>query len=128
DRLCHRQAPPDGRGQRHHRLGRQAARTHPHRPRGQDRRQRGGHPRRAAQLDRGRQSRTSGPGGGQAAGGPRRRLGPPSGSDRRRAEGAFRAHRRARGRSRRPHRRPPSPAGRRRRPAAGARAESGRRL
>ena len=49
-----------------------------------------------AELDRGRQPRPPGPGRGQAPRGPRRRLDPPSGPDRRRDQGALRPPRRAR--------------------------------
>ena len=75
------------------------------RPRREDRRQRGRHPRRPAELDGGRQPRPSGAGRGAQARGPRRRLGPPARPDRRRDEGALAAHRRARARARRGARR-----------------------
>ena len=56
-RLRARQAPSDRRGQRHDRLGREAARPDHVGPRRQDRRELGRDPRRAAELDRGRQPR-----------------------------------------------------------------------
>ena len=77
-RLCHRQAPSDGRRQRHHRVGRQAARADRGRSWREGRRQLGGHHRRAAELHRGRQSRPCCPRRRQAPRGPRRRLDPPS--------------------------------------------------
>jgi hypothetical protein len=49
-RLRDRQAPPDARGQRHRRLGRQAARPDHDRPRREDRRELRRHPRRAART------------------------------------------------------------------------------
>ena len=90
-RLCHRQAPPDARGQRDRRLGRQAARPDHGRARLEGRRQLRRHPRRPAELDRRRQPRASRPGRGPPARGPRRRLGPPARPAGRRDQGPRRA-------------------------------------
>ena len=88
-----RQAPPDGRGQRHDRLGREAARPDHGRPRREGRRQLGRDPRRAAELDRGRQPGPPGAGRGPQARGPRHRLAAPARPGRGRAQGPRRADR-----------------------------------
>ena len=73
-----RQAPPDGRGQRHGRLRRQAARPDHRRPRREDRRQQRRHQRRAAQQHRRRQPRARREGRRAQGRGPGRRLDPPA--------------------------------------------------
>ena len=82
-------------GQRHDRLGRQAARADHDRPRREDRRQQRRHPRRPAELDRGRQPRPPGARRGPPPRGARRRLDPPARPDRRRDRGPGQPHRRA---------------------------------
>ena len=57
DRVRHRQAPPDARGQRHGGLRREAARADRRRARREDRRQQRRHHRRAPERDGGRQPR-----------------------------------------------------------------------
>ena len=91
--------------QRHRRLRRQAAGADRGRRRRQGRRQHGRRRGRAAGRDRGRQPRPPGPGRRQAGRGPRRRLDPPAGPDRRGDQGALGADRRARAAPRRARRR-----------------------
>ena len=87
-RLRHRQAPSDGAGQRDDRLRGEAARPDHDRPRREDRRQHGRHPRRAAELHRRRQPGPSRARRGPQARGAGRRLGAPARPDRRRAQAA----------------------------------------
>ena len=109
-RLRHRQAPPDGAGQRHHRLGRQAARADHGRPRREDRRQLRGHHRRAAELAPSSATPATSSASTAAARGPRRRLDPPARPGRRRDPRALRS----------PHRAGAAPCGDRPPPARGA--------
>ena len=115
-RLPARQAPSDGGARRGGGLGGEAARADRRRRPGEDRRELGGHPRRARGLHGGRQPGPPGARGGRAPRGPRRRLGPPAGPGGRRPQGPGRPPRRARGDGRRAHRQ--APRGRRRPPAA----------
>src|SRR5439155_632695 len=93
-RVCHRQAPPDGSGQRHDRIGREAAGPDHCWSRREDRSQQRGDHRRAAQLDRRRQSRAPRARGRAARRGSGRRLDTPARPDRGGDRGSREPHQR----------------------------------